>query len=94
MDKRLEPILQETVGEYDNVEIVWEDALKLNWASFRDRYGLGRAKFVANLPYYITSPLMINLSGKGSFLESITVMVQREVGRGLLQNLELKPMEP
>lgn len=80
VDKRLEPILQETVGEYDNVEIVWEDALKLNWASFRDRYGLGRAKFVANLPYYITSPLLISLFRQGSFLESITVMVQREVG--------------
>ncbi|MGI6566078.1 MAG: 16S rRNA (adenine(1518)-N(6)/adenine(1519)-N(6))-dimethyltransferase RsmA [Firmicutes bacterium] len=80
VDRRLEPILQETVGDYDNVEIIWEDALKLDWPSFWKRQGLSRAKFVANLPYYITSPLLLNIFCECPFLESITVMVQREVG--------------
>ncbi|NLY51342.1 MAG: 16S rRNA (adenine(1518)-N(6)/adenine(1519)-N(6))-dimethyltransferase RsmA [Firmicutes bacterium] len=80
VDRRLEPILQETVCHYDNVEIIWEDALKLDWRRFRELYGLSRVKFVANLPYYITSPLLVNLFQQSSFLESITVMVQREVG--------------
>mgnify|MGYP003789445741 CR=1 FL=1 len=80
VDRRLEPILQETVGHYDNVEVIWEDALKLDWSRFQELYGLSHVKFVANLPYYITSPLLVNLFQESSFLESITVMVQREVG--------------
>ena len=80
VDRRLGPILQETVSDYDNVELIWEDALELDWRRFQELHGLSRVKLVANLPYYITSPLLVNLFQQSSFLESMTVMVQREVG--------------
>ncbi|NMB46946.1 MAG: 16S rRNA (adenine(1518)-N(6)/adenine(1519)-N(6))-dimethyltransferase RsmA [Firmicutes bacterium] len=79
IDARLHPILEETVGQYDNVEIVAEDALGIDWSNFWATYGLFRAKVVANLPYYITSPLLLNLFWQEVPLDSITIMVQREV---------------
>jgi 16S rRNA (adenine1518-N6/adenine1519-N6)-dimethyltransferase len=79
IDARLHPILDETIAQYNNVEIVAEDALKVDWSSFWEAYGLSRAKLVANLPYYITSPLLLNLFSQNAAFDSITVMVQREV---------------
>lgn len=79
IDARLQPILKETVAQYNNVEIIAEDALKVDWHDFWETYGLSRAKLVSNLPYYITSPLLLNLFSQNVALDTITVMVQREV---------------
>jgi len=79
LDKRLQPILDMTVGEFDNLEIVWDDVLK------QDIPALVQKKFpglhpvaCANLPYYITSPILTALLEAECF-ETVTVMVQKEV---------------
>ncbi len=81
VDARLHPILKETVAQYDNVEIVAEDAMKVDWHDFWETYGLSRAKLVSNLPYYITSPLLLNLLSQQVALDTVTVMIQKEVAQ-------------
>lgn len=79
LDERLAPILQETVGEFDNLEIVWGDILKLDIPTLvSDRFSGLRPVACANLPYYITSPILSALLEAGCF-SRITVMVQKEV---------------
>ncbi len=87
LDKRLEPILKETVGEFDNLEIVWDDVLNLDIAGFvQEKFGSLRPMACANLPYYITSPILTALLEAECF-DSVTVMVQKEVA----QRIEAKP---
>ncbi len=87
LDKRLAPILKETVGEFDNLEIIWDDVLNLDVASFvREKFGALRPMACANLPYYITSPILSALLEAECF-DSVTVMVQKEVA----QRIEAKP---
>lgn len=86
IDARLHPILQETLSPYENVRIVAEDALKVDWHDFWGKYGLSRAKIVANLPYYITSPLLLDIFFQDLALDSITVMVQKEVAERFTAN--------
>ena len=79
LDKRLEPILERTVGEFDNLEIVWNDVLKLDVpALVKEKFGDLRPMACANLPYYITSPILTALLEAECF-EAVTVMVQKEV---------------
>ena len=86
IDARLHPILQETLIPYDNVKIVAEDALRVDWHGFWEKYELSRAKLVANLPYYITSPLLLNIFFQDLALDTITVMVQKEVAERFTAN--------
>lgn len=80
IDTNLIPILKETVGSYDNLEIINEDILKLDINDLVAKKNNGKPiKVVANLPYYITTPIIMNLLEKKVNVESITVMVQREV---------------
>ncbi len=80
IDKALIPILKETLGEYDNVSIINEDILKLNLNKLVEEKNGGRPiKVVANLPYYITTPIIMALFEKNVPMESITIMVQKEV---------------
>lgn len=80
IDKTLIPILQDTLSEYDNVEVINEDILKVNINQICDEYNQGRPiKVVANLPYYITTPIIMGLFESHVPLESITIMVQKEV---------------
>lgn len=80
IDKSLIPILEDTLGEYDNVRIINEDVLKLDLAKLAQEENEGRPiKVVANLPYYITTPIIMGLFEKHVPLESITVMIQKEV---------------
>lgn len=76
VDEKLIPILDETMAGYDNVTIINEDVLK---ADLTDIFAQGRVKVVANLPYYITTPIILGLLEKDLDFESITVMVQKEV---------------
>ena len=80
IDKTLIPVLDDTLSEYDNVTIINEDILKVDIESIVKEYNEGRAiKVVANLPYYITTPIIMKLFESGAPIDSITVMVQKEV---------------
>ncbi|MBR2296579.1 MAG: ribosomal RNA small subunit methyltransferase A [Clostridia bacterium] len=81
IDKSLIPILSETMADFDNLTIVNDDFLKIELDSFLDEhFGSESVSVCANLPYYITTPIIMKIleSGKGRFT-SITVMVQKEV---------------
>ena len=81
IDKNLIPILEnDTLAQYDNVTIINEDILKLDLnALVEERNGGKRIKVVANLPYYITTPIIMGLFESHVPLQNITVMVQKEV---------------
>ena len=82
LDRYLIPALEEVLskfGERENVEIVQEDAMKVNWRKFFDQRQ-GYWKMVSNLPYNISTPLLINLLENAPELQAICVMVQLEVG--------------
>ena len=81
VDTRLEPILAETVGEFQNLEILWGDILKQDIpALVREKFPGLRPMACANLPYYITSPILSALLEAECF-EAVTVMVQKEVAQ-------------
>ncbi len=81
IDKNLIPILEnDTLAAYDNVTVINEDILKLDLnALVKERNGGNRIKVVANLPYYITTPIIMGLFESHVPLQNITVMVQKEV---------------
>lgn len=80
LDKKLLPILEYTLSKYDNVEIVNGDILKIDVKGLIDeKLGGGPVKVVANLPYYVTTPIIARLIEDDLNIESITVMVQKEV---------------
>lgn len=90
VDRRLEPILKLTVGEFENLQILWDDALKLDIKKLVQSTFAGyRPMACANLPYYITSPILTALLEAECF-ESVTVMVQKEVA----QRIAAKPGTP
>ena len=79
LDNRLKPILDMTVGEFNNLEIIWNDVLKLDVpALVKEKFDGLRPMACANLPYYITSPILTALLEAECF-DSVTVMVQKEV---------------
>ena len=80
IDKALIPILNDTLSEYDNVTIINDDILQVDINKLVKEYNEGRPiKVVANLPYYITTPIIMGLFESHVPLESITIMVQKEV---------------
>lgn len=80
IDKALIPILEDTLSEYKNVTILNEDILKVDIRKLAEERNQGRPiKVVANLPYYITTPIIMGLFEEDVPVESITVMVQKEV---------------
>lgn len=80
IDRALIPILEDTLSGYDNVTIINEDILKLDIGRMVEEKNEGRAiKVVANLPYYITTPIIMGLLEGHVPIESITIMVQKEV---------------
>lgn len=80
IDKNLIPILEETLKEYDNVTVLNDDILKVDIGRLAEEYNDGRPiKVVANLPYYITTPIIMGLFESNVPVDNITVMVQKEV---------------
>ncbi|MBR1862073.1 MAG: 16S rRNA (adenine(1518)-N(6)/adenine(1519)-N(6))-dimethyltransferase RsmA [Lachnospiraceae bacterium] len=80
IDKNLIPILEETLVGYDNVVIINDDILKVDIEKLaREKNGGRPIKVVANLPYYITTPIIMGLFESGVPLDNITIMVQKEV---------------
>ena len=80
IDKNLIPILEDTLGDYDNVKIVNEDIIKTDIRGLIDEnLGGGPVKLVANLPYYITTPIIMRFLEENINVTDIAVMVQKEV---------------
>ena len=80
IDKALIPILEDTLSSYDNVTVINEDVLKLDIVKLaQERNGGKPIKVVANLPYYITTPIIMGLFESHVPIDSITIMVQKEV---------------
>lgn len=87
IDRALLPILKETLDGYDNVTVINEDILKVDIAALAAQCNEGRpVKIVANLPYYITTPIIMGLFESHAPVESMTVMVQSEVARRMQQS--------
>ncbi len=84
IDKRLIPVLDETLADFDNVEIINEDVMKVDINKLIEEKFKGlKVAVCANLPYYITSPVIMYLLESNADIESITVMVQKEAGQRL-----------
>ena len=84
IDKGLIPILAKTLDEFDNVTVINEDVMKIDIKDLVDQYSDGMPVSVcANLPYYITTPILMHLLESGVKFSSITVMVQNEVAQRL-----------
>ncbi|WP_276529785.1 16S rRNA (adenine(1518)-N(6)/adenine(1519)-N(6))-dimethyltransferase RsmA [Caldalkalibacillus thermarum] len=81
IDQRLIPILEESLRPYDNVHIIHQDVLKADLEQVVKTYlrGLDKLKVVANLPYYVTTPILLHFIESGLRFEHIVVMVQKEV---------------
>lgn len=79
IDKTLIPILQDTLSNYNNIEIINEDILKVDIKKIAEQNKGSKIKVVANLPYYITTPIIMNILENRLPVDSITVMIQKEV---------------
>ena len=85
IDKGLIPVLKRTLEEYDNITVINEDVLKVDIAKLVEEYSDGMPVSVcANLPYYITTPILMYLLESGVKFSTITVMVQNEVASRLV----------
>ena len=79
IDKNLIPILEDTLHDFDNVDIVNQDVLKTDLNRIIDDSGCRSAKIIGNLPYYITTPIIMAILESGVHADSITIMMQKEV---------------
>jgi len=79
IDKTLIPILDKTLGEFDNVKVVNEDVLKLDINALIEEEGAKGVKIMGNLPYYITTPIIMKILEEEVKADSITIMMQKEV---------------
>lgn len=84
VDRNLAPVHQLTLAGLDNIEVIFRDVLKMKDEEFRAIVGDGEFKVVANLPYYITTPLIMRFLESDLPVTSLTIMVQEEVGRRLV----------
>ena len=88
LDKRMIDILHDRFDLYDNWDLINDDVLKVNLQELIDtnmqKYGLKKARIVANLPYYITTPIIMKLLEEHLNLDTITVMIQKEVAERLV----------
>jgi len=88
IDRNLIPILKETLGDYENIEIIQADILKADIDTLIEEKNNGKPiKVVANLPYYITTPIIMDLLENKRKVESMTIMVQKEVA----ERMQAKP---
>ena len=80
IDENLRPVLAQTLEDCENVDVIWQDILRTDLREIAQKYNEGRPmKVVANLPYYVTTPILLYLLEEKGCFESITVMVQKEV---------------
>ena len=79
IDKNLIPILKDTLSEFDNVEVINQDVLKTDLNQIIADSGCRGAKIIGNLPYYITTPIIMGILENDTHADSITIMMQKEV---------------
>lgn len=79
LDDTLIPVLNETLGNYNNIKVIHNDALKVNFKRLIEEENLTEVKVVANLPYYVTTPIISKLLTEKPGLRAIIIMIQREV---------------
>lgn len=88
VDQRLAPVLKETLADYPNVRIIWSDIMQLDLNTLlAEQFGDREVVVCANLPYYITSPILMYLLESEAPLRSVTVMVQKEAAERLTAKL-------
>jgi 16S rRNA (adenine1518-N6/adenine1519-N6)-dimethyltransferase len=80
LDEGLLPVLRETLGNYDNIKVIHGDALKIGFNELIKDEELTNIKLVANLPYYVTTPIITKIFEEKTSIKSIIVMIQKEVG--------------
>ncbi len=81
LDRKLEPVLKETLSGWDNVTLLWGDVMKQDLPRLFEENGVsGPVKVAANLPYYITTPILMRLFEYPELFSELTLMVQKEVG--------------
>ena len=91
LDSRLKPILEETLAPYGNTKIIFEDVLKVDLKELIEKECEGLSvKIVANLPYYVTTPIIAKLIESELPIESISVMVQKEVAQRIVAKAHTK----
>lgn len=80
VDKNLIPVLEETLADYENIQIINQDILKADLSKIiKDNYRGGSVKIIGNLPYYITTPIIMKILEERVPADSITIMMQKEV---------------
>lgn len=85
IDESLKPVLDYTLGDLENVELIFSDILKLDLEKLsQERFNGEKIKVVANLPYYITTPILIHLLKSGINIDEMIVMMQKEVAQRLI----------
>lgn len=81
VDRKLEPLLKETLAPWENISLIWGDVMKQDLSALLQDLNVARpVRVVANLPYYITTPILMMLLRQPDLFSDITVMVQKEVG--------------
>lgn len=83
IDTKLKPVLNETIKDYNNVEIIFSDILKIGAKKVDEMIGASYS-IIANLPYYITTPIIMEFVEKSEFCERVVVTVQKEVAERLV----------
>lgn len=84
IDERLKPVLNESLGEFDNIEVIYKDFLKVDLKALADSLDYDKVCVVANLPYYITSDLLELMVTSNSGISFICAMIQKEVAEKLV----------
>jgi len=91
IDDRLIPILKETLGEYDNIEVVHGDVLKVDLKTLiKEHFGDQKPKVVANLPYYVTTPIIMRFLEESIPVSDLVVMIQKEVADRMVSESNCK----
>lgn len=84
IDDKLIPVLEETLGDYSNVKIIHKDVLKVDFKNLIQEEGLENVKISANLPYYLTTPIITKIFNEKPGIENLTLMIQKEVGERIM----------
>ncbi len=90
IDENLKPILEENLKQFNNIKIIYEDFLKTNIQKVLDQFNYDNIYIVSNLPYYITTPIIIKIIEDKINVDKIVIMVQKEVGERLMANVGTK----
>ena len=84
VDRNLEKVLNITLSGYENIEVIFKDVLRMRDEAVTEIIGDGHFKLLGNLPYYITTPLLLRFIDSNFNVDSITIMVQEEVARRIV----------